>query len=212
MTDAERHVRRSLDKVEDALSATPFDLGSCQRSFRDLRERVGRLLEERIPPTTLSGREWSDALLKTARADLRAAEALVEKDCPTALCMLLQMVFEKLAKAALARVDEQRFLACRRSHAVASRFVATLRLDPVHWRLHRQWKDVFSVVRMLEASHPAITKNGPHLEYPWEDRGRMALPEELPVVREFDDARNPRGVRVLRLARELCDRFDEFFQ
>lgn len=223
-TDVERRIARSLKRTDDALNASPLDLLRTRDAFCDLQEQVMQLLEERIPQLQLEERDWSVALLETARADLQAAETLASQgcqDCPAVLCMLLQMVFEKLAKAALARVDVQRFRALRRSHAVVSRFIDILKRERVYQDLHYRWKDVFPVIRMLERAHPAIAKKGPHLEYPFETavspsdnpRYRMALPTELPVVREFEDLQcaRARGLRVLRFARELCNRFDEFF-
>jgi HEPN domain-containing protein len=46
-------------------------------------------------------REWTNAYLAQAHEALEAAKVLAEKGIPSAFCMLLQMVFEKLAKAAL---------------------------------------------------------------------------------------------------------------
>jgi hypothetical protein len=48
-------------------------------------------------------RDWADPFLEQAREDLRAAEAAYDAHCESSFCMLLQMAYEKLAKAAFAR-------------------------------------------------------------------------------------------------------------
>jgi hypothetical protein len=50
-----------------------------------------------------TARDWADPFLEQARADLRAAQAAYAAQCESTFCMLLQMTFEKLAKAAFAR-------------------------------------------------------------------------------------------------------------
>jgi hypothetical protein len=47
-------------------------------------------------------REWADAYLAQAKSDLEGARAL-SAAAPSTLAMLVQMVFEKFAKAALLR-------------------------------------------------------------------------------------------------------------
>lgn len=43
-------------------------------------------------------RDWADPFLEQAREDLKAAWAVQSAQSASTLCMLLQMVFEKLAK------------------------------------------------------------------------------------------------------------------
>ena len=47
-------------------------------------------------------RDWANPFLEQAREDLRAAEAAYNATCESTFCMLLQMTYEKLAKAAFA--------------------------------------------------------------------------------------------------------------
>ncbi|KYF80577.1 hypothetical protein BE17_52575 [Sorangium cellulosum] len=201
-----------MSHTEAELNATPPDVARCQAAFVKLKQHVEQLLESYFPPIKLSATLWSDALLRQADADLRAAEVLArEGGPPSVLCMLLQMVFEKLAKAALARFDVQCFVAFRVSHAAASRLVSTIKTHAAFVDLRYKWKDVLPLVQALERAHPALARGGPHLEYPWEAGGRMGLPEELPLVRQLDNPLDPKGPKLLRFARELHDRFDELF-
>ncbi|AGP41864.1 hypothetical protein [Sorangium cellulosum] len=210
--DIEKLLRRWLSQTEAELNATPADVARCQAAFVNLKQHVEELLGSYFPPIKLSARLWSDALLRQADADLHAAEALArEGGSASVLCMLLQMVFEKLAKAALARFDAQCFIAFRVSHAAASRLVSTIKNHGAFVDLRYKWRDVLPLVQALERAHPALARGGPHLEYPWEAGDRMGLPEELPIVRQFDDPLDPKGPRLLRFARELHDRFDELF-
>jgi hypothetical protein len=211
--ETEKLVRRWLGQTDAELNAVPTDIDRCRTAFANLRDHVEHLLADKFPPLHLSARLWSDALLAQADADLRAAEALADAKLRPAsvLCMLLQMVFEKLAKAALARADIPCFIAHRTSHVAASRLLSTIKNHRDYIGLRYAWKDVLPLVQALERAHPAVAKGGPHLEYPWEEDDRMALPDELPIVRQFDNPLDPKGLRLLRFARELRDRFDELF-
>jgi hypothetical protein len=72
-------------------------------------------------------RDWSDPFLEQAREDLRAAYAVPAADSASTLCMLLQMVFEKLAKAAFSRAGAANI----NSHQVATRLFLLLDRNPV---------------------------------------------------------------------------------
>jgi hypothetical protein len=211
--EAEKAIRKWLDQVESYLKETPPDLPRCQNAFATLRLRVERILDEQFRPIKLSERLWSDALLMQARDDLAAAELLAAANGPaSSLAMLLQMVFEKLAKAALARTDVPCFIANRTSHVAASRLVSVLKNHNDFLQLRYNWKDVLPLVQALENAHPAVAKKGPHLEYPWEAGEEMGLPAtHVNVVKQLADPLDPKGLRLLRFARELSNRFDEFF-
>jgi hypothetical protein len=212
VADVEKLVRRWLSQTEAALLTVPPDVAQARAALGTLKGHVEQLLEDHFPPLNLPARLWSDALLAQATDDLAAAQVLAREGGPASvLCMLLQMVFEKLAKAALARFDAQCFVALRTSHAAASRLVAAIKTQKDYVGFHYAWKDVLPLVQALERAHPALAKGGPHLEYPWEAGTRMALPEEHWIVRQFDDPSDPKGPRLLRFAREICERFDELF-
>ncbi len=63
-------------------------------------------------------RDWALPFLEQARADLRVAWAIPETARGSTFCMLLQMVFEKIAKAGFARSGQ----AVPHNHQVATRF------------------------------------------------------------------------------------------
>lgn len=212
-SETERAVRKWLDQLEAFLEETPTDLPKCQSALATLRGHVERILGEQFGPITLPERLWSDALLQQARDDLDAAEALAAAKAPaSSFAMLLQMVFEKLAKAALARTDVPCFIANRTSHVSASRLVSMIKNHNDFLQLRYNWKDVLPLVQALERAHPALAKKGPHLEYPWEAGEEMGLPStHVDVVRQLADPLAPKGPRLLRFARELSNRFDEFF-
>ncbi|WP_437630702.1 hypothetical protein [Sorangium sp. So ce854] len=211
--DIEKSVRKWITQLDLGLAAASPDIPACQAAFSTLRGHVEQLLSEYFTPITLSERLWSDALLAQARDDLRAAEVVAgAKGPPSALAMLLQMVFEKLAKAALARTDKPCFIANRTSHAAASRLISTIKNHNEYLKLRYEWKDVLSMVQSLERAHPALAKGGPHLEYPWEAGTEMGLPAtHLTIVKQLSDPLDPKGPKLLRFARELSNRFDELF-
>jgi hypothetical protein len=51
----------------------------------------------------VSPEDWADPFLCQARADLTAAWTMDKDGAASTFCMLMQMVFEKLAKAVYAR-------------------------------------------------------------------------------------------------------------
>jgi hypothetical protein len=122
-------------------------------------------------------RDWSEPFLEQAREDLKAAWSLANATPLSAstLCMLIQMVFEKLAKAAFAKggnVDN-------RNHQVASRvFPLIQRASPAGVHLVRNSPNVIQFVFELETAHPFVANRAekddptvpwPRLEYPWPD-------------------------------------------
>lgn len=211
--DTEKAIRKWLTRLAAELAKTPPSIQDCQAAFSRLREHVEQLLSEQVAPITVSARMWSDALLAQAREDLRAVDVLVDARAPASVvAMLLQMVFEKLAKAALARTDVTSFVANRTSHVAASRLVSTIKNHGAYLNLRYAWKDVLPMVQALERAHPALAKRGPHLEYPWEAGTEMGLPAtHLGVVRQLADPFDTKGPMLLRFAHELSNRFDELF-
>jgi hypothetical protein len=127
-----------------------------------------------------SSRDWAEGYLAQARADLAGARAMGSAS-PSTLAMLLQMVFEKYAKAALLRQNAVTLTWARTSHGAASRMLLVLRrqrtiLAPLGGA--KVWEDVLWLVSALEAAHPQLAPlGGPQLEYPWEDlHGQVRWP------------------------------------
>lgn len=162
-----------------------------------------------------SPREWSDAFLAQARADLDGAR-LVDANVPSVLAMLLQMTFEKLAKAALLRSGGASVEWATGTHRAASHLVRVLRLQrgimaPLGGPL--VWQDALWAVDALERAHPALSAGGPQLEYPWlATSGEVAWPaRDLPIARSLGNPRSNLAARVLQFASTLAERFDQIF-
>jgi hypothetical protein len=213
VTDAGKLVRAGLTRIEELLAANVIDKSASEAALVALGTYVEKLLEPQLPKLALSEQLWSSALLRQAREDLTAAELLAGCGGPASVtAMLLQMVFEKLAKAALARTDIQAFHAHRTSHVAASRLVNIIKNHGKYIRLNYDWRDVLPMVQALERAHPAVAKRGPHLEYPWEAGGEVALPStHLSIVAQIADPRDLKTAKLFRFARELSKRFDELF-
>lgn len=160
--------------------------------------------------------DWADAYLAQARADLRGARAVAAAGEPSVLAMLLQMAFEKFAKAALLRSAQTAVEDARRTHRGASRMIHAMRrqrglLAPLGgpW----PWADVFGLVDALEQAHPALAQGGPMLEYPWEDAaGAVRWPaRDLAVAVQLSDPAHNLGARALNFATLLGERFEQIF-
>ena len=122
--------------------------------------------------------------------------------------MLIQMVFEKLAKAAFARGGH----GVQKSHYAASHLFAVLRRHPSGLALLHANPNVQQFVWELEAAHPAIagrqTPPWPQLEYPWEDvaSGTVLHPaRDLALARRVRDPRDRIAVDCLKFADALAD-------
>ncbi|MCK6534299.1 MAG: hypothetical protein L6Q84_15100 [Polyangiaceae bacterium] len=161
-------------------------------------------------------RDWALGYLEQARADFRGMRAMGSVS-PSALAMICQMVFEKLAKAALLRQGAASLAAVQGSHRAASRLLLVLRrqrrlVAPLGGT--QVWEDVLWVVGALESAHPQLAPaHGPQLEYPWEDvHGAIRWPErDLQVARALGDPRRGLAPRVFRFAELLEQQFDAMF-
>jgi hypothetical protein len=162
-----------------------------------------------------SDRQWADAFFAQAQEDLRGAN--VQMDTPSVLCMLLQMVLEKMAKAALLRSGQMPLRKAVSSHSAASRLVAVLKrqyLEPLGEGNPYAWKDVLPLLQELERAHPQLAGDGPKLEYPWEDSidGSIRWPaHDLPIVKRMNNPRDTSAPRLLRFAGLLVQQFDALF-
>jgi hypothetical protein len=113
-------------------------------------------------------RDWANAYLAQARADLEGAH-LVGAAVPSVFAMLMQMVFEKFAKAALLRSGAVSLDWAERTHRAASHMLRAMRLqrglmDPLGGA--KVWHDVIWAAEALEQAHPSIARGAPQLEYP----------------------------------------------
>ncbi len=139
-------------------------------------------------------REWADPFLEQAREDLRAAWAVsTAGGSPSTLCMLIQMVFEKLAKAAYARSGQ----VVPKTHQIVAYLFNILLRDPVGKSLLQDNPNVQQFVEALENAQPSIAGKQapvwPQLEYPWEDTSSGAVhypARHLWLVRRVEDPKD----------------------
>ena len=167
-----------------------------------------------------SKRDWAVAYLSQAAEDFEAAKKLLG-DTPSVFCMLLQMVFEKVAKAALLQSGQLSLRKATTSHSAASRLVLFLKrnqeyLVSLGQGNPYQWKDVLPLVQELERAHPQLSEQGlPQLEYPWEDRADMSIrwpARDLPIALRMRNPRDVSGPRLLKFAGQLVQQFDQLFR
>ncbi len=148
-------------------------------------------------------RAWSDPFLEQAREDLRAAWSVSSEVSPSTLCMLLQMVFEKLAKAAYARSG----YVVPRTHKAATHLFTVLLRHPAGTAILQASPHVQQFVMELEAAQPALAGQQPQpcpqLEYPWEDPARNTVhypARDLPLARRVQSPRDRIALDCLKFA------------
>jgi hypothetical protein len=210
----ERRIRRALERATAHAAARPPDTERVLVEIAEASRQLDALLASWRPRCERPGREWCIAFRTQAASDLSAVEVLVGSvaDVPwSTVAMLLQMVFEKIAKAVLARTDEAAFRATLMSHGAASRLLRAIKSQGRYVALRQGWREVLPVVSELERAQPALALGGGHLEYPWEETDRVRTPDELPVVARLQDPRTGTAPRLVRLARQLLLSFDELF-
>lgn len=161
-------------------------------------------------------RDWAQGYREQARADFRGMTTMGSVS-PSTLAMLCQMVFEKLAKAALLRQGAAPLETVRHSHRAASRLLLVLRRQRTLFALlggAKVWEDVLWVVGALEDAHPQLAPDyAPQLEYPWEDvNGAIRWPaRDLQVAQALGDSRRGLAPRVFRFVELMDQLFDTMF-
>lgn len=169
--------------------------------------------------TVATDREWADAFLAQARADLAAADAVAMSGISgSSLAMLLQMVFEKLSKAALLRTRSATLDDVTSTHMTARRVLLILRRERRRFGPlggASAWGDVIWIIEEIERAHPqnARGRADAKLEYPWEtSAGAIQWPErDLPVAKHLGNPQSNLKVRVSKFADQLASRFDQLF-
>jgi hypothetical protein len=170
-------------------------------------------------------RDWADPFLSQAAADLAAARACKSASCPATFCMLLQMTFEKLGKAAFARRTPLTAGHAEppHSHKTASSLLDMLRRSPGAAPIAPS-PTVYAAVVELENAHPDVAKPNanltppklqqPQLEFPWIDptSGTVKSPTtDLPIARRVADPNDLIGAALLKFADALIKNFNELF-
>jgi hypothetical protein len=155
-------------------------------------------------------RAWSEPFFNQAREDLRAAWIIAnsagsDTQVPAStLCMVLQMVFEKIAKGAEFRAGNTP----GNSHKIVDRLFLLLARHRLGREIVIKYSRTSSFVRELEAAQPAIAKSiagTPQLEYPWDDQagGVRWAGADLALVKRITDPKDRVGVEALRMAEAL---------
>lgn len=166
-------------------------------------------------------RDWALGFLEQARADLAAVRVLSSRNAFTTeqasvLAMLLQMAFEKFAKAALLRSGAITYTAARSSHKAASTMIAAMRLQkaliaPIGGPL--VWSAAFEVVETLERAQPSMAQGKAQLEYPWETaNGLVEWPaRHLPIAIKLANPNSTLAAHVIDFAGKIERNFDTIF-
>ncbi len=173
----------------------------------------------------------AEAYLAQGAEDLRAAKAVAAAGtAPSTLCMLIQMVFEKITKAALLESGYWPRDKVESTHrvlqsAAGSKLLQSLKLNSKMLGLHRNWDFLRLKLRELEDRHPqlyrqraraseggdAFARHG-QLEYPWYEDGQARTPaKDLSLAKEINDPHSKWGAELLKLADELVRMFDDIF-
>lgn len=173
-----------------------------------------------------TSREWAEGFFDQAAEDLNAVQILLREGGPASTsCMLLQMIFEKLFKAAALRAASDDTAQIRQicaSHAAADRVSSRLRHHPQLERMEwlgqgnrHQFHLTLDWVKALEKLHPAFSRDNPFpgcLEYPEEDpSGKLWLPKEVALVQQFADPRKHLCPFLLSFAQEFQRNFNQLF-
>lgn len=153
--------------------------------------------------------DWAESYLAQARVELAAASKAIDA---SVRAMLLQMTFEKLAKAALLKSGQWQPKNTWATHRGASHMMTILLWQRFLGRLQYKRPVVEHVIKpmvdQLENLHPSLNQTGPWLEYPWlTATGTVASPcRDLPVL-----ATSNRVALLMRFASTLIENHNRIF-
>lgn len=160
---------------------------------------------------------WSDAFFAQANEDLAAAKVVFVQQ-PSVFCMLMQMVFEKMAKAVALRTGQATPSSVKKNHAAASRWIATLKRDREKRAIlgdptNQGFNTLSTLVQTLENCHPSLaTKGSPQLEYPWEGSEAICWPaKHLPIAQRFRDPLCRDAILLVGFAEALAQNFGRLY-
>ncbi len=209
--DAEKRVNRALQESLRQLTQASPQIPNAVVALNKAAYEFNSLVSSWNPRCVRPMEEWANAFRDQAAVDLAAIDVLLkEKVVSSTVVMLFQMVFEKIAKAALARTNRNAFIACFKKHTAASRLVNLIKNQREFMKLRYKWKETLLIVQDLERAHPAIADRA-HLEYPWEDANGVFVPESLQLVMKLGNPQSSWGMNAQRFAHELLAKFDSIF-
>jgi len=162
--------------------------------------------------------DWANGFLRQARVELDASRADVTE---SVRAMLPQMVYEKIAKAALLRSGQWTVELAQTTHLGASHMMQLLcnrrlreQLSVLEGRLRNSLKPL---VDELEGLQPKVARDrgrtsGPWLEYPWEAPKGVTTPaESLPNLERYGARRAPTVRLLTDFAAELIEKHEQLF-
>ena len=162
---------------------------------------------------------WARAYLEQARSDWRAHKVVAGDACDACHGLhYLQMTTEKLGKAVLLKSGAPPETV-QKTHRAFVRFLRVAARNPSlrqalkmnAAQLQLYVRGILPIADKIERLAPALSRNGPNAEYPWET-GRLEV--VVPATYRFPvlgDLRGPRGRKLLRLVSAILDDFDVFF-
>ena len=164
---------------------------------------------------------WADAYHEQSKEDLEAAKYIGKEGiAPSVFCMLMQMFYEKMAKAALLKSGYMLVDNAIGSHKGALTLIAILeRMRKKRPELNniseREWNIVCKNIEELESLQPSFAKEKgkQKLEYPWEDfGGNIKWPSaHLDIVERMQNPRYKIKDHLLAFAGLLSENFDSLF-
>lgn len=159
----------------------------------------------------VSCKDWAEPFRRQADEDLRAVHGSMKAGCPSTAAMLLQMVFEKMAKAYIAKTGDMP----PRTHDafVTSKSLDKLVRNPNAPRLSSR---CLSFVKQLTKMHPQLANKGnkrgydvmPQLEFPWWDEtsDTVLCPAQYDQFKQMMSSAP--ATEAQRYAREFIDEFN----
>ena len=175
---------------------------------------------------------WSKAYFAQACQDFQLAKIGAQEISKhgASVCMLLQMFFEKYAKAVFCRMNNNQLPP--RNHRTAKTFISLLRgsskyskfkkhINPVINRTsNRPFLDFFDFISKLESLQPSNANAGkseddsPQLEYPWRNRTSTEFyspSENLDIIHEIENPQSRLFTKILPIAQNLINDFQHFY-
>jgi hypothetical protein len=162
--------------------------------------------------------EWASAYLDQAQVELEAARQAID---PSVRAMLLQMTFEKLAKAALLKNGQWSIARAQETHRGATHMMTQLltrrSLSVLGYNRHVVERVLKPLVDALEELQPAIARSlgrnaGPWLEYPWSTpQNSVTSPRRSLPGLEHYQGRSIRVAQLMRFADVLVLKHDSLF-
>ena len=175
---------------------------------------------------------WSEAFFAQARQDFLLAMLGAQEISKhgASVCMLLQMFFEKYAKAVFCSMNNGQLPP--RNHRTAKTFLSVLRGSSKYSKFkknsnnssiqatNRRFLDFFDFISKLEALQPSNANSGkteddtPQLEYPWKHPSSTVFNspcDDLDIIHEIENPQSRLFTKILPIAQSLINDFPIFY-